>query len=304
MRGNGARALLPALVVLALVGVVAIAATGSTSTGSGRVRPPSATLLDTILTLGFLAVLAGAVLLVYGLTQRRAIANELASGRFRRTSLVSYLAFFAAFTTLSYWRLRSWQIKPAEEKSESAFPGATPVPGTPGTTQETTYEPSIAWLPIAVVLGLAAAAGIAYLVARRRAQRAARVKDTLEGRLVAVFDETLGDLRSESDPRRAVIAAFARLEHVLATHGYPRRSAETQDEYVGRILGDLDIEAGAIRRLTALFERAKFSQHDVDLAMKEEAIGALEQVRDELRQAPAAPEQALEAELTTPGAAS
>ena len=43
------------------------------------------------------------------------------------------------------------------------------------------------------------------------------------------------------------------------------------------------MDAGAVERLTALFTRAKFSQHDVDTAMKEEAIGALEQVRDELR---------------------
>ena len=40
MRGNAARALLPALAVLALVGIVAIAATGRTETGSADSRPP------------------------------------------------------------------------------------------------------------------------------------------------------------------------------------------------------------------------------------------------------------------------
>jgi hypothetical protein len=35
--------------------------------------------------------------------------------------------------------------------------------------------------------------------------------------------------------------------------------------------------------LTSLFETAKFSQHDVGATMKEEAIGALETARDELR---------------------
>jgi len=41
----------------------------------------------------------------------------------------------------------------------------------------------------------------------------------------------------------------------------------------------------SIARLTALFERAKFSQHEVDTGMKEEAISALETTRDELRDA-------------------
>jgi hypothetical protein len=72
MRGNAARLLLPALVVLCPVCVVVIAATGSTSRGTTGVRPPSATLLDTILSLGFVAVLAGAVLFIYDLTQRKA----------------------------------------------------------------------------------------------------------------------------------------------------------------------------------------------------------------------------------------
>jgi hypothetical protein len=98
-----------------------------------------------------------------------------------------------------------------------------------------------------------------------------------------VLDETLDDLRAEADPRRAIIAAYARLERVLAANGIARRASETSDEYLARVLSNLELDSGAVERLTALFERAKFSQHDVDTAMKEEAIGALEQARDELR---------------------
>jgi tRNA C32,U32 (ribose-2'-O)-methylase TrmJ len=103
--------------------------------------------------------------------------------------------------------------------------------------------------------------------------------------LADVIDETLDDLRAESDPRRAVIAAYARLERFLAAYGLPRRRSETQEEYLSRILGRLDVETHSIRRLTDLFTRAKFSHHDVDADMKEEAVAALEQVRDELRAA-------------------
>jgi signal transduction histidine kinase len=80
-----------------------------------------------------------------------------------------------------------------------------------------------------------------------------------------------------------VIACYARLERALAAAGFPRRRAETQVEHLTRILGELDIETGAVRRLNDLFLRAKFSHHEVDSGMKEEAIAALVDVRDELR---------------------
>ncbi len=96
------------------------------------------------------------------------------------------------------------------------------------------------------------------------------------------MDESLDDLRAEPDPRRAVIAAYARLERVLAAHGLPRKTSEAPLEYLGRMLGGLSVSPPAARRLTDLFERAKFSQHAVAAEMKEEAIDALETVRDDL----------------------
>jgi hypothetical protein len=38
-----------------------------------------------------------------------------------------------------------------------------------------------------------------------------------------------------------------------------------------------------VRSLTQLFEYAKFSAHEIDSGMKEQAIDALEDVRDDLR---------------------
>jgi len=151
------------------------------------------------------------------------------------------------------------------------------------------YEPSVSWLPIAIVVGLVLAGVVAYVVGERRARAGRPSREALEEQLAVVLDDTLDDLRAEADPRRAIIAAYARLERVLAANGVPRRAAETSDEYLPRVLHDLALDRGAIERLTALFTRAKFSQHDVDTAMKEEAISALEQVRDELRLARESP---------------
>jgi propanediol dehydratase large subunit len=107
----------------------------------------------------------------------------------------------------------------------------------------------------------------------------------LSAALADVIDDTLDDLRAELDARRAVIAAYARLEHVLAAYGAPRHASEAPQEYLERVLVDLEVPRAAVSRLTALFTRAKFSHHEVVATMKDEAIEALETVRDGLREA-------------------
>ena len=206
MRSSATRALVPALLVLGLIGVVAIAATGSTPTGSDRVRPPAATLLDTILTLGLVGILAGGVLVAYGLMQRKEIAREVASGRYRRTGVVGWLLFALMFTLLSYWRLTDWNFRPAQQPGVTEIvptETAPPPGGTPPEDTATIYEPRIAWIPVLVVLALAAAGAAAYVVSQRRAKGRERERDDLAEAVAALIDDTLEDLRAETDPRRS-----------------------------------------------------------------------------------------------------
>jgi Domain of unknown function (DUF4129) len=97
-----------------------------------------------------------------------------------------------------------------------------------------------------------------------------------------VLADTLDDLRAERDPRRAVIGAYARLERTFAAHDVAREPSETPREYVDRALDRLGVSAFAVRRLTQLYERAKFSPHEIDAAMKDDAIDALAGLREEL----------------------
>lgn len=284
MRGSAARALLPGLLVLALVGVVGVAATGSPQRSSDERRPPPDILLDTFITLGALAWVAGAALLIYGLTQRKAIAREFASGNYRRTSVFAYLAFALLFGI--FWQFfrpnyqGSRRTDEGETESIDRFLERPPRPEGRG------YEPEIAWLPVVVLVALVVVAiGAHYLAARRRERMHALRQTTLAARVADVVDESLDDLRAEPDPRRAVIAAYARLERALGASGAPRARQETAEEYVSRILGTLEVDDGVVRRLADLFTRAKFSHHVVDETMKQEAIAALARIRDELRSA-------------------
>lgn len=269
--------------MLALIALVAIAATGSTPQGSGRTRDPGTEFYDTIVSLWLVLLAIGAILLVYGLTQRRAMAEELAYRRKRRHSL-TFLFLLAALTVAVYLEALRRHRHPLGLGNNGGVGAGSPLDRQRhGVVRD--YHAQFAWLPVLVIVGLAGTAILAWMLAARRNRQADAARTTLRETLETVIDETLDDLAAEPDPRRAVIACYARLERALAAAGHARRRAETQEEHLARILGQLDIETESVRRLNALFARAKFSHHDVDSSMKDEAIAALVRVREELRAA-------------------
>jgi Domain of unknown function (DUF4129) len=134
------------------------------------------------------------------------------------------------------------------------------------------------------VLALATAAVVA-LGAATRPRRVASGHGGSGDLLVALVDDSLEDVRAEPDPRRAVIAAYARMERGLGATGLARDPAETPLEYLGRVLAGRRVSPAAVTRLTGLFQHAKFSDHVVGPTAKREAIASLEAVRDELRAA-------------------
>jgi hypothetical protein len=145
------------------------------------------------------------------------------------------------------------------------------------------------WLAIA--LGLLVLAGLAWVaVVQLRSRRAVAPAEILPGDpLAAAVEAALLDLEGELDARRAVIKAYARTEAVLREHGLPRRPSEAPLEYLDRVLRDLGARAGAVDRLTELFERAAFSQHPVGQEMRDEAVAVFHGLRDELSVEPAQP---------------
>jgi hypothetical protein len=139
----------------------------------------------------------------------------------------------------------------------------------------------------AAVVGAGLVLLAVVLLRRRREEPEEEMPETVEQELTTVVSDAIDDLRREADSRKAVIAAYARMERVLGQHGQPRQPSEAPFEYLARILLRLRVRPGAVRDLTELFERAKFSTHDIDQPMKERAIAALISVRDDLQAVPA-----------------
>jgi flagellar basal body-associated protein FliL len=120
-------------------------------------------------------------------------------------------------------------------------------------------------------------------VATPRRARPEPEPEEMVRRFYSLIDDTLDDLRAEPDPRTAVIAAYARMEGGLGALGVERMLSETPFEYLARVLEKLSVSDAAARQLTELFERAKFGAGPVDETMKEQAVSALETIREEAR---------------------
>jgi hypothetical protein len=274
------RAAIAALVVPALV-LVAIAARSYQPFGGepGGERAASTAFLDSTFTI----VLALGVVLALILIWVR-IRMPGKAGRGRGSGFSGLVIFLILITTLVGIRaMVDYERRPSNAAgAEPGFPGPAPPAGRPVAQPESDRAPRVIW-PLAIGIGgvIAAAIAIAVIADRRRRRPDALTAEQLK-ELREALDEAIEDLRRDPDPRRAVVAAYARMEQALTVYGLPRKPAEAPYEYLHRVARELEAE-GPVASLTELFEVAKFSEHAVDETMRGRAIDALTAVRAEVR---------------------
>ncbi len=281
------RAPVAIVVLLGLVGIVAIAATGR-APARGESSPnghPPTLLIDYLSTLAVLFVPAGVILIVWAAFMRRMHrARGVEEGR--RVPWVKFGITMAIFLAIFVYA-RTHYGRQTGPKTPTVATPTVPSSKHKGQSQAkkeppAAVKPQFQWLLIVVLGSLVVAfVGVAgILVLRRRGQ-------PLPPRPMAVvlsevLSETLDDLRAEPDPRKAVIGAYARMERTLAARGVPRETFEAPLEYLSRVLALVPVSSWSTSRLTGLFERARFSPHEIDAKMKDDAIDALVGLRAEL----------------------
>jgi hypothetical protein len=110
-----------------------------------------------------------------------------------------------------------------------------------------------------------------------------QVRRRVREQVQAAVAEGLSDLDvSDADPRRAVIACWARLEAAAAAAGTQRRPGDTSTDLVERLLVEHDVTASVLAEFAAVYRQARFAPSVIDARMREQARAALIQVRDEL----------------------
>jgi Domain of unknown function (DUF4129) len=202
-------------------------------------------------------------------------------------NLLQSLAIWAVFVALELLLVRNGFLArhlhfhlPASRESGRGLGS----PGQHGATSHSRAERTLSfrWGELAIVLGLVIVVLAIFAVRHARLERGKRDKTAPEA-FAAALDQSIDDLRGDPDLRRAIVAAYARMEAALAAAGIPRHPAEAPLEYLERVLLSLDASAEAVRRLTDLFEWARFSHHAPEPSMRDDAVDALVAVRDELR---------------------
>jgi hypothetical protein len=179
--------------------------------------------------------------------------------------------------------------------SASADPGGTD-------TEAAQPEGTPPWVrAFALLVDLAVLVGLVLLAARyavvpavrsarrRRRARLRRTAQRLEFPVLeppaAVAREILADadtqrrlLAEEGSPRNAVVACWHRFETQAAAAGLARGPWETSSEYTMRVLDLVDAHQPAVTRLGALYREARFSEHELTEAHRQEALEALDAI--------------------------
>jgi hypothetical protein len=277
------RRLLPlGLAVALLLALAGVASHGRPLAGGGRGVGPTATFFDYVATSLVIVAIVMLGIVVYALAGQRVRKGAPPRGQWNLvTAVLAFVATLLLITVLIHTgfveKLQRFEQQLAQRQRPGVQPDGRSIK--PGSNVR---NPHLRWDEIAIFVVLIAGTAI-VLYAGRKTKRPP--KQWLFGRKHGVslaIDESIDDLRNDPDLRLAIVAAYARMEHALGRAGLPRHPAEAPFEYVERALQSLDTSVESARRLTALFERAKFSHHEPEPGMRDDAIDALLAVRDEL----------------------
>jgi len=97
--------------------------------------------------------------------------------------------------------------------------------------------------------------------------------------LVEAVEESVEDLSTEPDPRRAIIRCYERFERLAADSGLARRPWLTPMEFLREALSRLQLPRSAAQTLTGLFELARFSNRALGEPERSRALRALDEIR-------------------------
>ncbi len=280
-QGGGARPLL--VVALLVVGAAVVLPDGLVLDRSGpeRIVLPAAppVLRYVVATLGAIVVLT---LIVLRFTVLGAERQDVPRSATRWRYLALLLVVGALWATFVAFRQ---EPVTGDEPGARATPSPTASAEGAGPEEErvqTEMSESFGYAVTAIFCLGAVGAGIVLFVLLRREQAGPEGRGPRE-QLADEVQAGVDDLMAIADPRAAVIACYSRMEAVVAMSGVTHRMSDTPFELLGRLLQEHDVLEASASRLTELFEEAKFSINPIDEPMRQEALDALLDVRDQLR---------------------
>ncbi|MGH9045163.1 MAG: DUF4129 domain-containing protein [Acidimicrobiales bacterium] len=282
------KAVVAGVAIIVLVIIVGMASRSSAFTNSRGAGHPGELSTGPF---NVVAIIVAAFLLAFGLFVAYAVVRALPSLRFDKSPILLLVFMPLVFAGLAVFILILGKIsKGGLHKSNHPLPVNPHVLHKGHHAVATAAASHFDWGPIVIIAVVAVAAAFIFGVWVWRRERRIIHEFTDEDSAQieatgALISESIDDLLNEPDPRRAVVAAYARMEGGLAYVGYPRSSSEAPRQFVSRVFLGLAVSRRTVLRLTNLFEEARFSPHPITEAMRHEAVGTLVSIRDELAEA-------------------
>ena len=289
---------LPVAVVV-VVGSLLAAIVGMTSAASPWLpgdggRPSAPAIVGQVLAVGLAAGLCALLGLIWIHTPRRSKAKKrggpaVVTDELGSSLQVGSVVLIGGILVVVVLALASWfLLEQANQAQPPPPPLRTTTLGNAGVVPPVEPPPPASRAFDWFLFGLVASIAVVLpfgLVARRRLRviDPEREASDVPESVVRAVGDSIDQIERDPDARRAIIRAYAQMEHAFDDAGIPRRPYEAPFEYLGRALRGLRVSPPAAGRLAALFERARFSQHVVGTETKQEAIGALREVEREMR---------------------
>ena len=234
-----------------------------------------------------LGLLAMSVIILFSIQRRRRPTAETAEPAREAQRLPAWAAALVSLLPVLLvvlgwyllWRYWSGSEGQPIEQAFAAIAGLLDLLTLP--QKPPTSIPSLE-LAIAALLLLLALAAFAVMVLVAMAdrlekwwtERGAAAPSTIPEALASIRS----DLRAEPDARIAIIRAYGRFEQALASARAPRAPWQTPAEFMRTTLARLPIPAAPVRRLTALFEVARFSSHPLGAEARDAACDSLDEI--------------------------
>jgi hypothetical protein len=176
--------------------------------------------------------------------------------------------------------LAAWPLLTSESESS---PGAA---RTPVATRASVPAEHVAgrgravhlgWLILPAALAFALLAPVAVAIRRRRRPKTPPEAGELPV-LARAVRSSIARLEDERDHRRAIVLAYACMADAFREADVVRARDETASEFLLRAIRRLPVGADAAAALTARFEEARFSTHEIVETHRREALEALRRV--------------------------
>jgi hypothetical protein len=188
------------------------------------------------------------------------------------------LGVLAVLALLTWWIGPGLHGKPSNGNRPN-LPQSSSLPAS-SSNVTSVHSPLLSPLPL-VVGGLVVVLLVVAVVLAVRAHHRSQPDDEEAATRQAVYAAVdAGDdaMRDVLDPRAAIIACYAAMEHALATAGVRRLAAETPNDLLARAAA-LNRAPAAAALLTELFLEARYSTHPMSAADRHAARSALTELR-------------------------